>query len=80
MKTSGSFSISDDLMSLLDGGMHADHPSVIIDSDAMFQEEIFGSGYTLRGRAARSRASVYMYTPFTYHYLIGLHSTCIYCE
>lgn len=45
-------------MSLLDGGMHADHPSVIIDSDAMFQEEIFGSGYTLRGRAARNRAGL----------------------
>ena len=36
-------------MSLLDAGMHSEHPSVIIDSDAMFNEEVFGYS-TLRGR------------------------------
>jgi len=42
-------------MSLLDAGMHADHPGVIIDSDAMFSENMFGYS-ALRGRAAmRSR-------------------------
>ncbi len=43
--------MSDDLMSLLDAGIHADHPSVIIDSDAMFSEDMF-SYSSLRGRAA----------------------------
>jgi len=49
----------DDLMSLLDAGMHADHPGVIIDSDAMFGENMFGYS-ALRGRAAmRSRVGMY---------------------
>lgn len=26
----------DDLISLLDGGMHSEHPSVIIDADTMY--------------------------------------------
>ena len=44
--------MSDDLMSLLDAGIHTDHPSVIIDSDAaMFNEDMF-SYSALRGRAA----------------------------
>ncbi len=44
--------ISDDLMSLLDAGIHSDHPSVIIDSDAaMFNDEMF-SYSALRGRPA----------------------------
>lgn len=43
-------------MSLLDAGMHSDHAGVIIDSDAMFSENMFGYS-ALRGRAAmRSRA------------------------
>ncbi|XP_022088728.1 E3 ubiquitin-protein ligase UBR5-like isoform X2 [Acanthaster planci] len=43
----------DDLMSLLDGGIHSDHPSVIIDADAMFSEDFLG----LHSSRARSRAS-----------------------
>lgn len=45
--------MSDDLMSLLDAGIHADHPSVIIDSEAMFGEDMFGYS-TLRGRNRES--------------------------
>jgi len=46
-------------MSLLDAGMHADHPGVIIDSDAMFGENMFGYS-ALRGRAAmRSRVGTF---------------------
>jgi E3 ubiquitin-protein ligase EDD1 len=46
----------DDLISLLDAGMSSDHAGVIIDSDAMFSENMFGYS-ALRGRAAmRSRA------------------------
>lgn len=37
-------------MSLLDAGIHSDHPSVIIDSEAMFSEDMFGYS-TLRGRS-----------------------------
>lgn len=52
------FTVIDDLMSLLDAGMHADHPGVIIDSDAMFGENMFGYS-ALRGRAAmRSRVGM----------------------
>ena len=50
--------ISDDLMSLLDAGMHSDHPSVIIDSDAMFGEDMFGYS-TLRTRStSRGRSGM----------------------
>jgi len=46
-------------MSLLDAGMHADHPGVIIDSDAMFGENMFGYS-ALRGRGAmRSRVGTF---------------------
>ena len=41
-------------MSLLDAGIHSDHPSVIIDSDSMFNEDMFGYS-SLRGRTS-SRA------------------------
>ena len=41
-----------DLISLLDAGINADHPSVIIDVDAMFSEDMFG--YAAQSRAARS--------------------------
>uniref|UniRef100_A0A0K2U4A3 E3 ubiquitin-protein ligase UBR5 n=1 Tax=Lepeophtheirus salmonis TaxID=72036 RepID=A0A0K2U4A3_LEPSM len=34
--------VPEDLISLLDAGMNADHPSVIIDADAMFSEDVFG--------------------------------------
>jgi len=51
--------VVDDLMSLLDAGMHADHPGVIIDSDTMFAENMFGYS-ALRGRAAmRSRVGMF---------------------
>ena len=46
---------ADDLMSLLDAGMSADHSGVIIDSDAMFAEDMFGYS-SLRSRASRARA------------------------
>ena len=48
-------------MSLLDaGGIHSDHPSVIIDSDAMFNEDMFGYS-TLRARTAgRTRSGNYI--------------------
>nr|XP_006821041.1 PREDICTED: LOW QUALITY PROTEIN: E3 ubiquitin-protein ligase UBR5-like [Saccoglossus kowalevskii] len=45
----------DDLMSLLDAGIHSDHPSVIIDPDAMFSEDMFV--YGSRGRPS-SRGSL----------------------
>ncbi|XP_064596947.1 E3 ubiquitin-protein ligase UBR5-like isoform X2 [Liolophura sinensis] len=45
----------DDLMSLLDSGMHSDHPSVIIDADTMFGEDMFGYS-SLRGRGSGSRS------------------------
>ena len=48
------YTVPDDLISLLDSGMH-DHPSVIIDADAMFNEDIFGHS-SLRSRSVtRSR-------------------------
>ena len=34
--------VPEDLISLLDAGISADHPSVIIDADAMFNEDFFG--------------------------------------
>ncbi|XP_054273224.1 E3 ubiquitin-protein ligase UBR5 isoform X2 [Macrosteles quadrilineatus] len=41
--------VPEDLISLLDGGFHADH-SVIIDADAMFSEDMFGySAMRIRG-------------------------------
>ncbi|XP_062606641.1 E3 ubiquitin-protein ligase UBR5-like isoform X3 [Saccostrea cucullata] len=45
----------DDLISLLDGGMHSEHPSVIIDADTMFNEDVFGYS-TLRSRTAGTRS------------------------
>jgi hypothetical protein len=55
---------ADDLMSLLDAGMHSDHAGVIIDSDAMFSENMFGYS-ALRGRAAmRSRAGTWFASIF----------------
>ena len=48
--------VPDDLISLLDSGIHPDHPSVIIDSDAMFSEDMFGySSIRSRGSGTRSR-------------------------
>lgn len=38
------------MISLLDAGIHSDHPSVIIDADAMFSEDMFGYS-TLRSRS-----------------------------
>ena len=48
--------VPDDLISLLDSGIHPDHPSVIIDGDAMFNEDMFGySSIRNRGSGTRSR-------------------------
>lgn len=52
------YSMPDDLISLLDSGMH-DHPSVIIDADAMFNEDMFGySTLRSRGSVTRSRLGI----------------------
>ncbi|RWS30595.1 E3 ubiquitin-protein ligase hyd-like isoform X4 [Leptotrombidium deliense] len=45
---------SDDLMSLLDAGIHNDHPSVIIDADAVFPEDVF-SYSSVRVRSSSNR-------------------------
>ncbi|UYV60139.1 UBR5 [Cordylochernes scorpioides] len=48
---------ADDLISLLDAGIHSDPPSVIIDADAMFSEDMFGYS-SLRNRSgSRGRSS-----------------------
>ena len=41
---------------MLDAGINADHPSVIIDADAMFSEDMFG--YAAQSRAARSSGNL----------------------
>ncbi|GFS00247.1 ubiquitin protein ligase E3 component n-recognin 5 [Elysia marginata] len=47
--------VPDDLISLLDSGVH-EHNSVIIDADAMFNEDVFGySSLRNRGSGTRSR-------------------------
>lgn len=54
------YSMPDDLISLLDSGMH-DHPSVIIDAD-MFNEDMFGySSLRNRGSVTRSRLGTILY-------------------
>lgn len=45
--------VPEDLISLLDAGISADHPSVIIDADAMFNEDMFGYSQA-RGRSSSS--------------------------
>lgn len=53
-----SYMPSDDLMSLLDAGIHNDHPSVIIDADAVFPEDVFNySSVRVRGSTNRGIAS-----------------------
>ena len=49
--------VPEDLISLLDAGISADHPSVIIDADAMFNEEMFGSYTQRRSASSSSRRS-----------------------
>ena len=53
--------VPEDLISLLDAGVNSDHPSVIIDADAMFSEEMFSysgaAGQTQRATLARSSSS-----------------------
>lgn len=50
-----SFSFAEDLMSLLDADIHSAHPSVIIDADAMFSEDISYFGYPSFRRSSLSR-------------------------
>lgn len=45
----------EDLMSLLDADIHSAHPSVIIDADAMFSEDISYFGYPSFRRSSLSR-------------------------
>ena len=48
--------VPDDLISLLDNGLHPDHPSVIIDGEGMFSEDMFGySSIRSRGSGTRCR-------------------------
>lgn len=50
--------VPEDLISLLDGGIHGDHSSVIIDADSMFSEDMFGySAMRARGSAAVGAAA-----------------------
>ncbi|XP_059478559.1 E3 ubiquitin-protein ligase UBR5 isoform X3 [Neocloeon triangulifer] len=42
--------VPEDLISLLDGGIHGDHSSVIIDADSMFSEDMFNYS-TMRARS-----------------------------
>lgn len=44
-------------MSLLDADIHSAHPSVIIDADAMFSEDISYFGYPSFRRSSLSRLS-----------------------
>lgn len=46
---------TEDLMSLLDADIHSAHPSVIIDADAMFSEDISYFGYPSFRRSSLSR-------------------------
>jgi len=65
--------VLDDLMSLLDAGMHTDHPGVIIDSDAMFSENVFGYA-GLRGRTAvRSRVGTDSWIVLVFWFCIWIH-------
>lgn len=50
-----SFLSADDLMSLLDAGINSDHPSVIIDSEAMFGEDMFGYSTMRTRNSSRTR-------------------------
>ena len=45
--------VPEDLISLLDAGINAEHPSVIIDADAMFSEDMFG--YSQRRSSSSNR-------------------------
>ncbi|XP_029848951.2 E3 ubiquitin-protein ligase UBR5 isoform X8 [Ixodes scapularis] len=47
--------LADDLISLLDAGIHGDHPSVIIDADAMFSEDMFGYANLRNRTGSRGR-------------------------
>lgn len=48
---------SDDLMSLLDAGVHVDDPSFVVDPEAIFSEDMFySSGYGTIHRRANSSA------------------------
>ncbi|EEC00482.1 ubiquitin protein ligase edd, putative, partial [Ixodes scapularis] len=50
-----SYMPGDDLISLLDAGIHGDHPSVIIDADAMFSEDMFGYANLRNRTGSRGR-------------------------
>ncbi|XP_053571897.1 E3 ubiquitin-protein ligase UBR5 [Bombina bombina] len=52
---SESYLPGEDLMSLLDADIHSAHPSVIIDADAMFSEDINYFGYPSFRRSSLSR-------------------------
>lgn len=51
--------VPEDLISLLDAGINADHPSVIIDADAMFSEDMFG--YSQRRSSSSNRNGIFVF-------------------
>lgn len=59
-------------MSLLDADIHSAHPSVIIDADAMFSEDISYFGYPSFRRSSLSRLGSSRGTsPLTCHGVVG---------
>lgn len=57
--------LTEDLISLLDAGIHIEHPSVIVDADVIFNEDMFGYS-SLRARAgSRSRTASKFSVMFT---------------
>ncbi|KAH7947253.1 hypothetical protein HPB52_008994 [Rhipicephalus sanguineus] len=71
----------DDLISLLDAGIHGDHPSVIIDADAMFSEDMFGYANLRNRTGSRGRSAVrpfgtkFVHIVALYSELVALSST-----
>ena len=68
--------VPEDLISLLDAGINSDHPSVIIDADAMFSEEMFsysGAGQQ-RATLARSSSSRYHVQGLAFTFLFQLRN------
>jgi E3 ubiquitin-protein ligase EDD1 len=59
--------VPEDLISLLDAGINSDHPSVIIDADAMFSEDMFGYSQS-RSRTSSSRFVVSLWTTVLYFF------------
>ena len=61
--------VPEDLISLLDAGINAEHPSVIIDADAMFSEDMFG--YSQRRSSSSSNRYTSPVCLLTFQYFAG---------